>query len=366
MQKTIKTEKSVFKPEIFRCNSNVDNAHFQRLVNRNNPLIADTLDDQLLDLVACLYPQNYLGGDDMSALVLKWLNGREKSNIGNWVYFPWKNLAVKVLEKDDFIVCRTNRNKLKITAENQDRLSKKSILFVGLSVGQSAALTFAMQRIGGTLHLADFDTLSLSNMNRLRAGIGDIGIYKCHLAARQIAEQDPYIDVNCITEGVTKDNIDSLLTQNGRGNVDLVVEECDSLAIKLLVRERAKHYGIPVIMETSDRGVVDIERFDLEPQRILFHGLAGDISSEEIEGLGPMQRMEVLTKIVDYPKISEGLKKSYAALGKEVLTWPQLGYEVTLGGATLAFVAGKILSGQTMNSGRIYVDLDTIFNPSEP
>jgi hypothetical protein len=44
-----------------------------------------------------------------------------------------------------------------------------------------------------------------------------------------------------------------------------------------------------------------------------------------------------------------------------VLTWPQLGYEVTLGGATLAFVATKILLGKNMNSGRIYVDLETVF-----
>jgi len=43
-----------------------------------------------------------------------------------------------------------------------------------------------------------------------------------------------------------------------------VIEECDSLDMKFLVREAARDRQIPVIMETSDRGVLDVERFDLE------------------------------------------------------------------------------------------------------
>jgi hypothetical protein len=152
-----------------------------------------------------------------------------------------------------------------------------------------------------------------------------------------------------------------MLTLNGTGKVDLIVEECDSLEMKFLIRERARFFGIPVIMETSDRGVVDIERFDLEPNRPILHGLAGNVGFQEILNFDRNQRMEILTKIVDYPNISDGLKQSYAALGKEVLTWPQLGYEVTLGGATLAYAAGIILLGKSMKSGRIYVDLDSVF-----
>jgi molybdopterin/thiamine biosynthesis adenylyltransferase len=232
-------------------------------------------------------------------------------------------------------------------------------------VGQSAALTFAMQRLGGHFHLADFDTLSLSNMNRLRASVIDIGTNKCIVAARQIAEQDPYLKVSCYENGISSENIDNILTLNGTGKMDLIVEECDSLEMKFLVRERARYFGIPVIMETSDKGVVDIERFDLDSDLPLLHGLAGSTTFEEIKGMSREQRFEVLTKIVDYSKISEGLKQSYAALGKEVITWPQLGYEVTLGGATLAYTAGIILSGKSMKSGRIYVDLDAVFDQTD-
>jgi len=67
--------------------------------------------------------------------------------------------------------------------------------------------------------------------------------------------------------------------------LDLLVEECDSLDVKFLVREAARDRCIPVLMETSDRGVLDVERFDLEPQRPIFHGLLGDMDSEKLAGL---------------------------------------------------------------------------------
>lgn len=336
-------------------------AEFHTLVRNENPLILDDIQNQLEDLAGCRFPAEKLEGMPTDAILAKLLHGQKPDEFANWVYFPWKNTAVKILKKEHFIECRTNRNKLKITDAEQAILGSKNILFIGLSVGQSAALTFAMQRIGGHLHLADFDTLSLSNMNRLRASVIDIGRLKSVIAARQIAEQDPYLSITCHNHGVTTANIDDLLSQNGKGNVDLVVEECDSLEIKFLVREKAKSLRIPVIMETSDKGVVDIERYDLEPETSIFNGLVDGLNFETVQTLNPKERFEVLAKLVDINRVSDGLRKSYAALGKEVSTWPQLGYEVTLGGATLAFTAFKILLQKNMKSGRIYVDLDAVF-----
>ena len=42
--------------------------------------------------------------------------------------------------------------------------------------------------------------------------------------------------------------------------------------IKAILREGARARRIPVLMATSDRGLVDVERFDLEPQRQILHG----------------------------------------------------------------------------------------------
>ena len=44
---------------------------------------------------------------------------------------------------------RTNRNKYKITPEEEALLSKKKIGIIGLSVGKAIATTIAMERVCG-------------------------------------------------------------------------------------------------------------------------------------------------------------------------------------------------------------------------
>ena len=57
------------------------------------------------------------------------------------------------------------------------------------------------------------------------------------LAARQIVEIDPYASLTLFSDGATPENIESLLMLEPR--VDIVVDECDSIEMKFLLRERA-------------------------------------------------------------------------------------------------------------------------------
>ena len=132
----------------------------------------------------------------------------------------------------------------------------------GLSVGHVIAYTLAAQGMCGDLRLADFDRIELSNLNRVPATVLDLGLNKAEVAARRIAELDPYLQVQVLDMGLTLDTVDEFLD-----GLDIVVEECDSLHIKAIVRQRARARRIPVLMATSDRGLVDVERFDLEPKR---------------------------------------------------------------------------------------------------
>ena len=65
---------------------------------------------------------------------------------------------------------RIDRNRYKITAAGQARLAGAKIGIIGLSMGNMAAITFALEGIGRHFRLADFDRLSLSNLNWLRGG----------------------------------------------------------------------------------------------------------------------------------------------------------------------------------------------------
>ena len=184
-----------------------------------------------------------------------------KADEGMFAYYPWARRVVRVLPEADFIALRTSRNQHKITWAEQQRLATKTIGIVGLSVGQSVALTMALERTCGELRLADFDTIDLSNLNRLRCGVHHLGVNKAIVAAREIAEFDPYLTVKCFTGGYQTCDAAAFLD-----GLDLLVEECDSLDVKVQVREAAREREIPVLMNTSDRGMTDIERFDLRSE----------------------------------------------------------------------------------------------------
>src|SRR5262249_6432948 len=142
---------------------------------------------------------------------------------------------------------RFDRNRHLITAEEQQKLSELKVGIAGLSIGRAVCSTLLHEGIGGEFRLADFDTLSLSNLNRLAGGVADIGINKTILAAREIAELDPYTDVRPFVDGITGDNMAEFLD-----GLDFLIEECDDLAIKVALREGARARGIAVVMVTSD------------------------------------------------------------------------------------------------------------------
>ena len=152
---------------------------------------------------------------------------------------------------------------------------------------------------GGHLKLADHDDLDTSNGNRLRAPIHEIGRNKAVLAARQISEFAPYLRVTPVVDGVTDDNLDAFFQ-----DLDVVIDECDDFRIKYRIREEARRRKIPVLMETSDRGLVDVERFDLEPQRPPFHGLLPGVCSEDLREMGDGEKLKMLLQLMDPHRIS--------------------------------------------------------------
>jgi hypothetical protein len=148
--------------------------------------------------------------------------------------------------------------------------------------------------------------------------------------------------------------LDTFLLQGGK--LDVIVEECDSLDIKILVRDRARVHRIPVVMDTSDRGMLDVERFDLEPDRPLFHGLAGDLRAEELRDLTNEQKVSFVLRILGADTLSPRLRASLLEIEESVSTWPQLGSSVALGGAAAADIVRRINLGQTDESGRWFLD----------
>lgn len=348
-----------WRARFFRPTCEADAEELARLL-RGDPRIQvfDTIDRQLADLVKTRHPNRTLREDEIARLVEEHLAGIPREAYGVWVYYPWSHRLVHLLDRAEFIELRTNRNRYKITGEEQERLAGRRVGVIGLSVGQSVALTIALERSAGELRIADFDHLELSNMNRIRTGVHNLDVPKVYATAREIAELDPFLDVRCFPEGVTVENLDRFLLEGGK--LDIVVDECDSLDIKLLIRHRARAHRIAVLMDTSDRGLIDVERFDLEEDRPILHGLVGDLSPELIRGLSTEDKVPYVMQIIGQDTMSVRFRATLLEVQQTVSTWSQLGSAVMHGGAAAADTARRILTGEPVPSGRYFVDLEQI------
>jgi molybdopterin/thiamine biosynthesis adenylyltransferase len=269
-----------------------------------------------------------------------------------WAYYPWRRAVVSVLGPKAFRAVRLDRNRHLITAGEQERLGAQKIGVIGLSAGHAIAYTLAAEGLCGELRLADFDSLELSNLNRVPATVLDIGLNKAMVAARRIAEVDPYLTVRVHTSGLTPDTVDDLLD-----GLDVVVEECDSLDMKVIVREDARARRIPVLMVSSDRGLLDVERFDLEPRRPILHGLLGDVDREALSSLTTRDKVPHILRILGAAQLSSRVAASLVEVGNTVSTWPQLAGELALGGTAVAEAVRRIGLGESLPSGRVRIDI---------
>jgi molybdopterin/thiamine biosynthesis adenylyltransferase/nitroreductase len=350
----------------FRLSSETDRKNFTKLIYDVPDLqVFDTIRKQIKELIKCLKPIIALAPPEiLDAAVEEKIGNTPLAEYGVWVYYPWSKKLVHLLDEEEFIVVRTNRNKLKITQAEQEILATKKIGVMGLSVGQSVSMTLAMERGFGELRIADFDTLDLSNLNRIRTGTHHIGIPKTIIVAREIAEIDPFLKVTCFHQGITESNIHQFLTENGK--LDLLIDECDSFDVKINARKIAKSLEIPVLMEGSDRCTIDIERFDLEPERAILHGNVAHLDMDKYQSLTSFdQRIPYITAVTGLETLSPRMKASAIELMSTISTWPQLASAVTYGGGVSADLSRKILLNHLTISGRYFLDLDEIFCPQD-
>ncbi|EOR92879.1 putative MOLYBDOPTERIN BIOSYNTHESIS PROTEIN MOEY [Arcticibacter svalbardensis MN12-7] len=348
-----------YTPTLLRITNPADKKTFDALIDDKKIMFFhDEIYGQLQELIKSEHPAVKIKKEDYAALIDQHLAGTDIRDYGVWVYYPWSLRMVHLLDEAEFVEVRTNRNRYKITREEQNALREKKIGIVGLSVGQSIALTLAMERTCGELRLADFDTAELSNLNRIRTGVQNLGVNKAIIAAREILEIDPFIKVRLYMDGLQEDNMNHFFTANGK--LDLFIEVCDGLDIKIESRYKAKEFGIPVVMDTNDRGMLDVERFDLEPDRPVLHGLTEGLDPKSIRGLSNEDKVPYILRMIGADTISTRMKASMLEVEQSINTWPQLASSVTLGGALTTDVCRRILLDQYHESGRYYIDLEDL------
>ncbi|KAG2383304.1 hypothetical protein C9374_004641 [Naegleria lovaniensis] len=350
-------------PIFFRLENDKDRTTLTQLLSlRGDCLVLDSMQSQLRDLVKLENPTQKLTEEEYQQKINDKLNGRTMEEYGVWVYYPWKNMLCHLLDEKEFIQVRTIRNLYKITKEEQELLQTKKIGIVGLSAGHAVTLTLAMERGCGELRLVDFDHLELTNMNRLRASVHEIGLSKAVITKREIAEIDPYLKVTFFNEPLSHENIAKFIG-SGENQLDLIVDECDNFPVKVLLRKECRQLGIPVVMEASDRGLLDVERFDLDRNYPILHGRVKE-EFLDLKEFTPEQAKKLLFSFLDPLEASERGLESFLEIGKSITTWPQLASDVILGGSVCAMAARMVLLNHGIKSQRTYVDVPNIINPT--
>lgn len=282
---------------------------------------------------------------------------------GRWVYFSWSGTLTHILDPDAFQRVRTARNRNLITQEEQEKFYGAIIGIAGLSVGSSAASAIVLQGGGERMRLADHDRLVLSNTNRIRVSVENLGLPKTEIVAREIYAVNPYAKPELFPDGLTSENIEHFFA--GPPKLDVVVDEVDNLAVKYQIREYAKLHRVPVVMavDNGDNAIIDIEHYDQDPQPDFFHGRMGIVNYEQLRNLTKSETGRLIAKHVGLENTAPRMLQSLPEVGKTLVSWPQLGGAALLNGIAVAYCVRKIINDQPIETDRAFLSLDETLDP---
>ena len=271
-----------------------------------------------------------------------------KKNMNSYIhiYYPWNNTIVKSVIASDYFQLKTNRNRDLITSDEQLKLYNYKLAVLGMSVGSNIAFVLTQAGISQKIILADFDELDTTNLNRIWAGVHQVGLNKAVIAARRIYEDNPFAKVKTYQKGMDKNTLEKLLKDK---KIDCIVEEIDQIQMKIDTRKLAMKYKVPVLMVTDngDWAVLHIERYDLGYKKIF----GKDIGYWDKKMAGFSGKKDfadiVINDILEGPGNVDPkmLACAVKVMEKKLVSWPQLGSSALLGGVAVTVAIKKIVAG---------------------
>jgi len=145
--------------------------------------------------------------------------------------------------------------------EGQQRLLDARVLIVGLGgLGSPVAMYLAAAGIG-TLVLADFDAVDLSNLQRQLLHTSErIGMTKVDSAIRTLTAINPEVHLEGIKGSLTEANLGQVVA-----GVDLVVDACDNFATRFAVNAACFAARVPLVSGAAIRTEGQVAVFSGQP-----------------------------------------------------------------------------------------------------
>lgn len=125
----------------------------------------------------------------------------------------------------------------------QTLLRQSKVLLVGAGgLGCPAAQYLAAAGIG-MITIADFDTISISNLHRqVLYNAGEVGLKKAEVAAAKLSLQNPQIAIHSFPGKITADNVMALVSIH-----DVIIDGTDNFETRYLLNDACVLAGKPLV-----------------------------------------------------------------------------------------------------------------------
>ena len=184
---------------------------------------------------------------------------------------------------------RYSRTAMLIGEDAVMKLRRSHVLVCGVG-GVGSFICEALARAGvGHLTLLDFDTVSMSNINRqLIALTSTVGRNKAQVMADRIADIDPDTKVDVLDMFFSSENADEVLSRG----FDYIADAIDTVPSKLCLIEEAHRREIPIISSMGTGNKLDPSRFRIT-----------DISKTSVCPLAKKVRYELKKRGISHHKV---------------------------------------------------------------
>jgi len=196
-----------------------------------------------------------------------------------------------------------------VDIDGQLRLKQSCVLIVGLGgLGSPVALYLAAAGVG-ELHLADFDALDLTNLQRQIAhDTPSLGLHKVDSAMARLGALNPHVQLVPYRSGLDADSLDAAVER-----VDLVLDCTDNFGIREAVNAACVKAKKPLVSGAAIRLEGQLSVFDARVETspcyhcLYGHGSEAELTCSEAGVVGPLvgmvgslQALEALKLLVGF------------------------------------------------------------------
>ncbi|WP_213637066.1 molybdopterin-synthase adenylyltransferase MoeB [Providencia rettgeri] len=198
--------------------------------------------------------------------------------------------------------------------DGQEKLKAGKVLVIGLG-GLGCAATQYLAAAGvGHLTLVDFDTVSLSNLQRqVLHRDATIDMPKVDSAKTQLAAINPHIQIDTVNAQLDDAQLDELITHH-----DVILDCTDNVAIREQLNRLCLPHKKPLVSGAAIRMEGQLSVFTYEESIPCYHCLSrlfGDnnltcveagVMSPLVGTIGTLEAMEAIKLLANYGKVNSG------------------------------------------------------------